>query len=368
MKTNKDITVYVAMSGGVDSSVAAGLIKEAGYNTIGVTMNFNIMRNDCKASCCGIDGIADAQCAADILGIPHDAFDFAHDINAHIIDNFIDEYLNGRTPNPCVRCNQHLKFGALYQKVKALGADYLATGHYGKIEFNAGRNCYELKKALDPKKDQSYFLYSMKKETLPSVMFPLGGMTKPQVRALARKFALNTAEKPESQDICFVPAEGYKKFIENRVGVKSMTPGPFVDENGKVIGQHKGLANYTIGQRDQLGLALGHPVYVYKMDRAANSVHIGNLKRLYSGGLKASGMNWVSMEIPQETIEVSAKIRYNSPEVKAYLTPAEGNAVRVEFREPQKSVTPGQSVVFYDGDVVLGGAVIDEALAAAPTL
>jgi tRNA-specific 2-thiouridylase len=362
MKSNKDITVYVAMSGGVDSSVAAGLIKEAGYNTIGVTMCFNITHNDGKASCCGIDGIADAKRAADILDIPHYVFNFAHDINAFIMDNFTDEYLNGRTPNPCVRCNQHVKFGTLYQKVKALGAEYLATGHYGKIEFNAKRNEYELKKAVDPKKDQSYFLYSMRKETLPSVMFPLGGMTKPQVRELARKFALNTADKPESQDICFVPAGGYKKFIEDRVGPGTMTPGPFVDEKGQVIGQHKGLANYTIGQRDKLGLALGFPVYVYKMDRTTNSVHIGDIRRLYSGGLKASGVNWLSTEIPKETIEVRLKIRYNSPEVKAYLTLLKDNAVRVEFAEPQKSVTPGQSVVFYEGDVVLGGAVIDEAI------
>jgi len=363
MKNNKDITVYVAMSGGVDSSVVAGLIKEAGYNTIGVTMCFNITHNDGKASCCGIDGIADAKRAADILDIPHYVFNFAHDINAFIIDNFTDEYLNGRTPNPCVRCNQHLKFGTLYQKVKALGAEYLATGHYGKIEFNDKRQSFELKKAIDPKKDQSYFLCSMKKETLPSVMFPLGGMTKPEVRALARKFNLNTAEKPESQDICFVPSSGYKKFIEDRVGAQAMTPGAFVDETGKVIGQHKGLAHYTIGQRDKLGLALGYPVFVYKLDRAANSVHIGNLRKLYASGLKASGMNWVSMEIPQETVEVSARIRYNSPEVKAYLTCVDEATVSVRFAEPQKSVTPGQSVVFYDGDVVLGGAIIDEPIA-----
>src|SRR5580692_6282221 len=291
MRNNKDITVYVAMSGGVDSSVVAGLIKEAGYNTIGVTMCFNITHNDGKASCCGIDGIADAKRAADILDIPHYVFNFAADINDYIIDNFTDEYLNGRTPNPCVRCNQHLKFGTLYQKVKAMGAEYLATGHYGKIEFSPEHNGHVLKKASDPKKDQSYFLYSMKKETLPSVMFPLGGLTKPQVRELARKFNLNTAEKPESQDICFVPASGYKKFIEDRVGAEAMTPGPFVDEAGKRIGEHKGLAHYTVGQRDKLGLSLGYPVYVYKIDRASNSVHVGDLRHLYSGGLKAGAMN-----------------------------------------------------------------------------
>jgi len=363
MKSNNGTTVYVAMSGGVDSSVVAGLIKDAGYNTIGVTMCFNITHNDGKASCCGIEGIADAKRAADILDIPHYVFNFAADINDYIIDNFTNEYLNGRTPNPCVRCNQHLKFGTLYQKVKALGAEYLATGHYGKIELNAATNQHELKKAIDPRKDQSYFLYSMKKETLPSVMFPLGGLTKVEVRELAHKYNLNTADKPESQDICFVPASGYKKFIENRVGSEAMKPGPFIDENGKVIGQHKGLANYTIGQRDKLGLALGYPVYVYKMDRASNSVHIGNLRKLYSGGLVANGMNWVSVEIPQETIEVNARIRYNSPEVKAYLTPIGPDSVEVKFKEPQKSVTPGQSVVFYDGDVVLGGATIEEPIA-----
>jgi tRNA-specific 2-thiouridylase len=362
MKKNKDITVYVAMSGGVDSSVAAALIKEAGYHTIGVTMNFNIMRNDCKASCCGIDGIADAMSAADILHIPHQVLNFSRDIDEHIIDNFTQEYLNGRTPNPCVRCNQYLKFGLLFEKVKSLGADYLATGHYGKIALNGVRGCYELKKAQDSKKDQSYFLYSMKKETLPSVLFPLGDLTKVQVRTMAQQFALNTAQKPESQDICFVPASGYKQFIEDRMGCAVMTPGDFVDGTGKVIGRHKGLANYTIGQRDKLGIALGVPVYVYKIDPATNTVHVGPLDRLYARGLTASMVNWVSIEIPQETIEVNVKIRYNSPEVRANLTPVDKDTLRVEFVTPQKSVTPGQSVVFYDGDVVLGGAVIHSAI------
>ncbi len=351
------------MSGGVDSSVVAGLIKEAGYNTIGVTMCFNITHPDGKPSCCGIDGIADAKRAAELLDIPHYVFNFAKDINEHIIDDFTNEYLSGRTPNPCVRCNQHLKFGTLYKKVKSLGADYLATGHYGKIEFNSARSRFELKKAEDSKKDQSYFLYSMSKETLPSVLFPLGALTKPEVRRLAHKFGLNTAEKPESQDICFVPSAGYKKFIEDRVGVQVMKPGPFLDENGRVVGEHKGLAYYTIGQRDKLGLALGYPVYVYKIDRETNAVHVGNLEKLYSAGLIAGQVNWVSTEIPQTTIEVMARIRYNSPEVKSYLTAIDAKTVRLEFTEPQKSVTPGQSVIFYEGDVVLGGAIIDAPIA-----
>ena len=358
---NKDKTVFVAMSGGVDSSVVAGMIKDAGYKTVGVTMCFNITHpNSDKPSCCGIDGIADAKRAAEILDIPHYVFNFAADINDYIIDNFTNEYLSGRTPNPCVRCNQHLKFGTLYTKVKSLGADYIATGHYGKIEFNENVKNFELKKAADPGKDQSYFLYSMKKETLPSVLFPLGGLTKMEVRDLARKYGLNTAEKPESQDICFVPKEGYKKFIEDRVGREVMKPGPFIDDEGKIVGEHKGIAYYTIGQRDKLGIALGYPVYVYKIDPKTNAVHVGNLTKLYSQGFMASQVNWVSMEIPKNTLEVSARIRYNSPEVKAYVTPVDGGSIRVEFAQPQKSVTPGQSAVFYDGDVVLAGAIIDE--------
>ena len=362
-KSKKDTTVFVAMSGGVDSSVVAGLMKEEGYNVVGVTMCFNITHpNSKKPSCCGVDGIADAKRAAQILNIPHYVFNFAEDINQHIIDDFTSEYLSGRTPNPCVRCNQHLKFGTLYQKVKSLGADYIATGHYAKVEYNASRECFELKKGLDPKKDQSYFLYSMRKETLPSILFPLGGMTKAEVRVLASRYQLNTAEKPESQDICFVPDGGYKKFLEDRLGKEIMRPGDFLDESGKVVGQHKGLAYYTIGQRDQLGLALGYPVYVYKIDRETNTVRVGNLAKLYARGLYAGQLNLVSMENSQKTIEVRVRIRYNQPEVQAFLTALDDQRIKVEFAKPQKSVTPGQSVVFYNGDVVLGGAIIDESI------
>jgi tRNA-uridine 2-sulfurtransferase len=360
-KPNSETTVFVAMSGGVDSSVVAGMVKDAGYKTVGVTMCFNITHpNQTKPSCCGVEGIGDAKRAAQILGIPHYVFNFAGDINDFIIEDFTREYLSGRTPNPCVRCNQHLKFGTLYDKVKALGADYIATGHYGKIDYTPTTGHFDLKKAVDERKDQSYFLYSMKKETLPSVLFPLGGLTKAEVRDLARKYNLNTADKPESQDICFVPQEGYKKFLEDRVGKETMIPGDFIDDQGKVVGQHKGVAYYTIGQRDKLGIALGYPVYVYKIDAKTNTVHVGNLEKLYSKGLIAGQANWVSMEIPKETIEVMVRIRYNSPEVKAFLTAIDATHVRIEFETPQKSVTPGQSVVFYRDDIVLGGAIIDE--------
>src|SRR3989338_7152989 len=240
--SNNRKKIFVAMSGVVDSSVVAGLMKDEGYDVVGVTMCFSISHPESKKpSCCGVDGIQDAKRAAQILDIPHYVMDFARDINEYIIDDFTNEYLNGRTPNPCVRCNQHLKFGTLYAKVKSLGGGYLATGHYAKIHYNIERACYELKKAHDPKKDQSYFLYSMKKETLPSVLFPLGDLTKTQVRDLARKYKLNTADKPESQDICFVPDSGYKKFIENRLGVDAFKPGPFVNDKGEVVGEHKGI-------------------------------------------------------------------------------------------------------------------------------
>ncbi|MGE0268805.1 MAG: tRNA 2-thiouridine(34) synthase MnmA [Candidatus Omnitrophota bacterium] len=358
---NKNKKVFVAMSGGVDSSVVAAIIKEQGYDVVGVTMCFSITHPDSKKpSCCGVDGIQDAKRAAQILDIPHYVLDFAKDINEFIIDNFTEEYINGRTPNPCVRCNQHLKFGTLYSKVMSLGADYLATGHYAKIHYNPEFDRYEMKKAEDQRKCQSYFLYSMRKETLSRVLFPLGDMTKAQVRDLANKYQLNTADKPESQDICFVPDAGYKKFIRQRLGDGVFVPGAFVDEQGNVIGEHKGIINYTIGQRDKLGIALGHPVYVYKIDKATNTVHVGPLSRLYAKGLYASQFNPVSMDIPRERIEVNARIRYNSVEIKAYLTYLEGDKIKVEFAEPQKSVTPGQSVVLYKNDVVLAGAIIEQ--------
>ena len=356
---SKHKKVFVGMSGGVDSSVVAGMMKEAGYNVVGVTMCFNISHpNSKKPSCCGVEGIEDAKRAAQVLDIPHYVFNFAEDINEHIIDNFTNEYLNGRTPNPCVQCNRYLKFGSLFEKVKSLGADYLATGHYAKIEYNDGQQRFELKKGEDKYKEQSYFLYSMRKETLPFVLFPLGPITKYQVRELARKYGLPNAEKPGSQDICFIPDTGYKKFIEERVGADNLKPGFFKDENGNTVGNHKGIAYYTIGQRDKLGIALGRPVYVYKIDKETNTVYVGDEDKLLSAGLVAEDINFVSTNPPTETIPVKVKIRYNHSDVDAEMTTLPGGKVKVDFKAPQRSVTPGQSVVFYQDDIVLGGGII----------
>lgn len=359
-KIDRNQKVFVAMSGGVDSSVVAGLMKEAGYNCIGVTMCFSISYpNSRKPSCCGREGVEDARRAAQILAIPHYVLDFAADINDFIIENFTQEYLNGRTPNPCVRCNQYLKFGSLYKKVMTLGAGFLATGHYARIHYNPESENYELTKAKDERKDQSYFLYSIHKETLSKVLFPLGDLTKEEVRVLARKYHLNTAEKPESQDICFVPDTGYKQFIRNRLGEDVFVPGPFKNHLGEIVGQHKGLAHYTIGQRDQLGLSLGYPAYVYKIEKETNTVYVGPCFCLYSEGLWASQFNPLSMDIPKVPLSVEVQIRYHAPIVKGILTCLDQTHIRVDFEDPVKSVTPGQSVVFYCGDVVLGGAIID---------
>jgi tRNA-specific 2-thiouridylase len=360
--------VYVAMSGGVDSSVVAALMKERGHEVTGVTMCFSITRPDSKKpSCCGVDGIQDARRAAQIIGIPHYVLDFAGEINDSVIDDFTSEYLKGRTPNPCVRCNQYLKFGSLYDQVMALGADYLATGHYAKINFNQSRGCFELKMAEDRRKDQSYFLYSMKKRALEKVWFPLGDLTKDEVRGLARKYSLNVADKAESQDICFVPDYGYKEFIRRREGDSVFVPGPFVDETGQVVGEHKGILNYTIGQRDKLGIALGHPVYVYRIDKDTNTVHVAPRAWLYSREFYADRFNPVSRGFkPGDRLRAGVRIRYNSPQVDGTLIVLDDDRVKVEFDSPQLSVTPGQSAVFYEGDVVLAGAVISEAVRCGP--
>jgi tRNA-specific 2-thiouridylase len=295
------------------------------------------------------------------LGITHHVLNYGDALESLVIQDFVDEYARGRTPNPCARCNRYLKFERLFKDALALGGTHLATGHYVQNIYNPATSAYEMRKARDARKDQSYFLYATPREKLPTLLFPLGGYTKDEVRDHARRFNLPVAEKKDSQDICFIPDGKYQDFIVARQ--RSLEcPGDFIDHEGKVVGRHKGVAHYTIGQREGLGIALGKPVYVNRIDPLLHTVHVGPQEKLLSAGLEASGLNLLVGNISKETIEANIKIRYNHNDIQAQVTFMDQNCVRVRFAEPQKAVTPGQSLVIYDGDLVLGGAVIDRGI------
>jgi len=353
--------VFVAMSGGVDSSVAAALLRDQGYDVVGITMCFPISGAEPKRpSCGGLENIEDAKRAADILGIPHKVLDSWAEINNLVITNFCFEYLSGRTPNPCIRCNQLIKFGTLYRRVRALGADFLATGHYVK-KYRSATGDWRLKQALDRGKDQSYFLYALNRNILPHLLFPLGNLLKSDVRRLARRYRLNTFHKKESQDICFIPRGGYKQFILDMMGPQVMRPGPFKDPHGKTLGEHRGIFNYTIGQRDKLGLALGYPAYVYRIDPHANTVYVGPLDCLNASGLTAEHCQWLVDPASFSRQAVQVKIRYNAPAFKGSLKLLSHGRAQLVFAKQQRSVTPGQSVVFYCRNTLLGGGLIKRA-------
>lgn len=354
--------VVVAMSGGVDSAVAAGLLARQGYDVVGITMRLWTKEDPAaprsQRRCCSVEDTDDARAAADALGIPHYVLNMEREFGARVVDYFVEEYARGRTPNPCLACNQHVKFDALLARAEALGADYLATGHYARIERRDGR--YRLLRAADVEKDQSYVLYTLGQRELARTLFPVGTYTKPQVRALARELGLPVADKPDSADICFIPDGDYRAFLSSRLALE---PGPIVDETGAVVGQHRGVAAYTVGQRKGLGVALGQPRYVTALDPARNTVVIGPEEDLLARRALIEDVRWVSGEPPAGPIPLDVKIRYRTEPARALVVPCEGGA-EVRFGRPQRAVTPGQAAVFYDGDEVIGGGLIARALRA----
>jgi len=346
----------VAMSGGVDSSVAAFLLKEAGYAVTGVTMCLGVGSGG-ESRCCGIDAVADAKRVCDRLQFPHFAFDFSRALEEKIVAKFVAEYSRGRTPNPCIDCNRYLKFGSLLEKALALGFDYLATGHYAAIDRQAGG--YFLKRPRDKEKDQTYFLYTTPYEALGRILFPLASLTKAEVRAIARKTGMPVAEKAESQDLCFVGRRDFQEFAARRMA--GQQPGAIVDREGRRLGTHRGIVFHTIGQRKGLGIAHPVPLYVLAIDAAENRLVVGEKAALKAQGLVAGDLNVLSTEWPAMP---EAKIRYRRPAAKCRVAWEEGK-LRVFFQEGEEAIAPGQAVVFYQGDCVLGGGVIEEVLHAA---
>jgi len=358
--------VVVAMSGGVDSSVAAALMQEQGHQVIGITMQ--VQPNDGPAGeeerfggCCGVSAVADARRVAHRLGIPHYVANFRDIFARTVIADFCREYSLGRTPNPCIRCNRFVKLGALLSRARELGADAVATGHYARVEQDIGSSRYLLKRGADRTKDQTYVLYVLTQEQLGHTLFPLCGLTEQRVREIAAGLGLPVAGKPESQEICFIQDNDYARFVAQRVG-GAAEPGPIVDREGNTLGKHRGIAAYTVGQRKGVGISAREPLYVTAIDRETNTITVGGKDGVYATGLTASGLNWIAVAKPEGTLPVRAKIRYRHEETQADVTPSGEDEVRVRFGQPQMAITPGQAIVFYDDDIVVGGGTIDRVL------
>jgi tRNA-specific 2-thiouridylase len=369
MSIRKGDRIVVAMSGGVDSSITAALLTEEGYEVIGLTMHLWDRTQDEKGppGCCSPGDLCDARRVADQLGIPHYVVNLKKAFEEEVVKDFVEEYLRGRTPNPCIHCNDRIKFGFLLRKAEELGAKALATGHYARIAWESGQGPRRGKRCLlfrgkDRKKDQSYFLFTLTQERMEKVIFPLGNESKGEVRQRALKLGLRVAQKPESQEVCFIPDNDYRRFLEDRRGKGILKPGEIVDRQGRLLGFHQGVYSFTIGQRRGLGIAAPHPHYVLALDGQRNQVVAGKKDELLAGGLVAGGINWISFPELEGKTEALVQIRHRHPGIRSVISPLEEGKVKVHFQSPQKSVTPGQVAVFYHGDEVLGGGWIERAL------
>lgn len=354
--------VVVGMSGGVDSSVAAYLLKEQGYDVIGITLRMSPDNDETienEGGCCSLSAVEDARRVCDRIGIPFYVLNFKDVFKKKVIDYFIDEYMVGKTPNPCIACNKHIKFDALLRKARGIGAEYVATGHYAKIVEEDGR--YLLIKSDDDKKDQTYALYNFTQDQLEHTLMPCGEYTKDKIREIAKEIGLAVHNKKDSEEICFIPDNDHGRFIlEAKPG--KIKPGNFVDKEGNVLGRHKGIVYYTIGQRKGLGLSLGRPVFVTDIRPKTNEVVIGPEEDIFKTDLLAKDINFIPFDNLEGELKVTAKVRYSARPAEAVLYPEKNGKVRVSFKDKQRAITKGQSVVFYDGNIVVGGGIIEKIL------
>lgn len=364
-KSKSGAKVVVAMSGGVDSSVAAKLLVDAGYDVVGITMKLwgykdsggNVVED---SNCCSLDDIHNAAIVCTQLGIPHYTLDYSEKFREMVVKNFVEEYKRGRTPNPCVLCNTEMKWRALLEKVDDLGVDYIATGHYARKVRHPETGTWRIARARDAKKDQSYVLWGIQPDGLAQTLFPLGDLTKDEIRALAAEANLRTAHTPESQDICFIPDNDYRRFLKEKhaTDLADVTPGDIVDMDGKKLGQHEGIPFYTVGQRKGLGLATGDPMFITQIDTARNTIRVGRREETLADTFLVEDLNWFEEVSAGEPIRVFAHIRYNHPGEWATVTVEADGVARVVYDNPQAAITPGQSAVFYQEDQVLGGGYI----------